>query len=520
MTQFENALETLDARIDADICVVGSGAAGLTVARQLAAAGRRVLLVEAGGERIEAPTQSLYRAGNTGLAYYDLAACRLRYWGGTTNHWSGYCRANDPIDYEGRPAIGLPPWPIDHRVLAPHLDRAAALLGISARFFDPAAQLRSRGLDPAMLVDHRSQLLVTKNFQIARDIRLGTRFRPAIAADSNIRPIEHLNVVEIRLGEGRRVEHLRAATINGRQTEIHAHSFVLCCHAIENARLLLDSDRQMAGGIGNQGDHVGRYFMEHAHITAGRMIPSDRFPQLYNRLYLLAHGLNANLGFSEAALRREGILNYYCRFNPRFGTRRTGRIADRFGRDLKDPLSGAWIDDLRGIMADLPAVGKRIERLFHEPQPLWFDLEHRIEQAPNPDSRVTLTDRRNRLGQREVELHWALSDLDIKTFNVGQRLIARELSALQMGRFEVQPVSRDDFAARLFGNFHHTGTTRMAARPEDGVVDADLKVHGIDNLYIGGSSVFPTAGYSGPTMMIIALAYRLAEHLAPGRSAR
>ncbi len=135
MTAFLDArADELPERIDTEVCVIGAGAAGITLARELAANGRKVLLVESGGEKIEAQTQSLYVAPNSGVPYYDLAACRLRYFGGTTNHWSGYCGPNNPIDYEGRPELNLPPWPINHETLAPYIAKAAELLEINTHF--------------------------------------------------------------------------------------------------------------------------------------------------------------------------------------------------------------------------------------------------------------------------------------------------------------------------------------------------------------------------------------------------
>lgn len=517
MTAFRNAAApgTLPPYFEADVCVIGAGAAGITLARDLAARGHHVLLVESGGERIEGRTQGLYVAPRSGVPYYDLAACRLRYYGGTTNHWSGYCRANDPIDYEGRPDLGLPAWPIGHETLEPYIAKAAELLEINAFFFDPAEQLRQKKLDPAMLVDSQSQTLVTKNFQISQNIRFGPRFREEIAANPRIDPVEHLNAVEIVLNDSGNVDHVVARTLDGRSTRLRARQYALCCHAIENARLLLESDRQRPGGIGNRHDHVGRNFMEHPHIIASRMIPSERFPKFYDRNFLSKYNLNANLSLSDAAMREHGIMSYYCRFNPMFGEPRSVDARRRLGRRLMQPASLALYHDIRASLSDLGSIRSMVERrVTGSDQPLFFQLEHRIEQAPNRDSRITLTDKRTKLGQRQIHFHWALSDIDLKTFNRGQEIVARELSALHMGRFELETIDMPKLEERVVGHYHHMGTTRMASAYADGVVDPDLKVHDVGNLYIGGSSVFPTAGYSGPTMMLVALAMRLGEHLS------
>lgn len=518
MTAFVNARQADLSQLPvADICVIGAGAAGITLALEMAARKKSVLLVEAGAFEIEGKTQALYVAPNTGVPYYDLASCRLRYAGGTTNHWSGFCRANDPIDYEGRPEIGLPAWPVKHDTLLPYLERAAKLLEIDSNFFSPADQLKAKGLDPDLLLDRHSGMFVTKNFQLAKNIRFRTRFRQDLEQSQYIHPVENLNVVEIMLdGSGRRVDHLRAVTTDGKTTEIRAKSFALCCHAIENARILLSSDSSIPGGIGNRHDHVGRYFMEHPHIFASRMIPSDKFPRLYDRFYLQRYGLNANLGVSEDQMRKHGIMNYYCRFNPvSFRDTEVLRAARKLPSRMMQPATFGLFRDMTRLLSDMPGTANSVARQFDKDRaPLYYQLEHRIEQAPSRDSRVTVGADRDKLGMRPVTFHWALSDLDVKTINVGQDLVVRELSALNMGRFEVETITLPMLRDRVLGHFHHTGTTRMADNYADGVVDANLKVHDVDNLYVGGSSVFPTTGYSGPTMTLVAFSIRLADHLA------
>ncbi|WP_145198900.1 GMC oxidoreductase [Sphingobium sp. B2] len=520
MTAFIDARQADIAQLPvADLCIVGAGAAGITLALEMAARNRSVLLVEAGAYEIEGKTQALYVAPNTGVPYYDLAACRLRYFGGTTNHWSGFCRANDPIDYEGRPEIGLPAWPVQHDALLPYLERAATILGIQSNFFSSYDQFKAKGLDPELLMDRHSKVLVTKNFQLAKNIRFRTLFRKDIEGNPNIHPVENLNVVEIKLDEGgKRVDHLLATTTDGKTTQVRAKAFALCCHAIENARILLSSDSRMPGGIGNRHDHVGRYFMEHPHVFASRMIPSDKFPRAYDRFYLQRYGLNANLGITEAELRKHGIMNYYCRFNPvSFRDSEQLRAARKLPAAMMKPATFGLFRDMAKLLSNLPGTTNSVLRQFdQERAPLYYQLEHRIEQAPNRDSRVTIGAERDKLGQRPVTFHWALSDLDVKTINVGQDIIVRELSALNMGRFEVESITMDMLKQRVLGHYHHTGTTRMSENPSDGVVDANLKVHDVDNLYVGGSSVFPTTGYSGPTMTLIALSVRLAEHLSGG----
>ena len=506
----------LPERIRTRVAVVGAGAAGLTLSLRLSESIDDVTLIESGGLDLDGKTQGLYEGRQLGLPYYDLAACRLRYFGGTTNHWGGYCRANDPIDYEPRPEAGLPGWPISHTELSPYVAQAAELLGIDSDFFEPARLLENRGLGADSLIERSTNLLETKVFQLAQNIRLGKRFLEPVRTATRLHAFTGLNVTRIALDrEERKVEYVEAKTLEGRTTRIEADVFVLCCHAIENARLLLSSDDVVLGGIGNEFDHVGRYFMDHIHVFASRLIPTKRFPAIYDSEFLKRKHLNANIGFREDVLRQNGLLQYYCRFNPHYLEPTTlasrGAVVDRFN----EPGDVGFLRDVATLISDFPDVARYelSKRSGNHILPDYYILEHRLEQAPNADSRVILSSRRDALGSRIADLDWRLSDHDVHSFSRAQEIIASELSAIGYGRVQIEPIDADLINNNVMGHYHHIGTTRMSGAPSDGVVNTDCRVHGVRNLYLGGSSVFPTAGYSGPTMMIIGLALRLAENL-------
>ncbi|MCW2247463.1 choline dehydrogenase-like flavoprotein [Azospirillum fermentarium] len=521
---FADALtDDVPAVLDTDLCIVGAGAAGMTLAMQLADAPIRILMLESGGLDIDGQTQGLYRGANTGLPYFDLTACRLRYLGGTTNHWGGYCRPNDPIDYQGRPDLGVPAWPVTAADLAPHINRAAAMLGLTPEGWDPAFQLRARKLPENDLLEAHGDTLMTKVFQISQQVRFRPLYRDRLMAQGNLKLLLHANVTHIGLDpDGRRVERLTVRALNGRTTEVRAKRVVLACHAIENARLLLSSDDVMPTGVGNAHGHVGRHFMEHAHVISGVFIPAKgKFPAIYDSDYMASLNVNANLGLTEAAMRRRGILQYYCRFlvpQENEAVRAAmGRMKDAFW----EPFDPAFLDDVAEVMGNLPsaAAAVRDKLTTTRGDARYYLLDHRIEQAPNPASRIELSAERDALGNRRANLHWALNDLDYKTFQQGQAAVAEAMTALGMGEFRLRTLDADEVDRKVRGHFHHIGTTRMSERPEDGVVDANCRVHGLENLYVAGSGVFPTAGYSGPTMMLIALAIRLSTHLKEGTAA-
>jgi|TARA_R110002020_G_scaffold47754_17_gene136263 choline dehydrogenase-like flavoprotein len=497
------------------ICIVGAGAAGLTLARSLAETTDGIMLIESGGHDMDGETQLLYSGQQLGLDYHDLLACRLRYFGGTTNHWGGYCRANDPIDYEGRPDLNLPAWPFGVETLMPYVADIGTVLGIRADHFDPDVVLREKGLDPGLLPDAESNIIQTKLFQLATTLRLGPKYREDIAANPRITPYTNLNVTHVQLNDaGTAVRHLDCATLDGKTTRIEADTFVLCCHAIENARLLLASNDVQTPGIGNASDHVGRYFMDHIYIRASRFIPTQTFPMLYDRQVLSKHHLNANLSFTDDYMRAEQMPQYYCRFNPHYVSDTTRDSMTHLRRDMMKPGDLDFLEDLRQITTELPDVFRSSSRRFRDyVLPSYFTLEHRLEQTPNPASRIVLSDRKDALGNRIADLDWQLHDLDIQAFQRGQDIVALEMERLGYGVMEREEITRAVVEDRVTGHYHHIGTTRMSETAAEGVVDGDCKVHGIDNLFIGGSSTFPTAGYSGPTMMIMAMALRMANHL-------
>jgi len=318
MTQFYDArTDDVADTLDASVCIIGAGAAGITLARELSKTTPGVLLIEAGAMEIDGQTQGLFAGRQLGLRYHNLIACRLRYFGGTTNHWSGYCRANDPLDYEGRPELALPKWEAGADELAPYIEEAGKTLNVEAKHFAPAEAMKSRGLEPDAIAESSSEILQTKVFQLSNRRRLGPLNRDTLAGTGNLRTVLNLNLTHIQLSEdGTQVEHLVCKTLNDKTVKVTAKAFALCCHGIENARQLLMANDVMSNGIGNLHDHVGRYFMDHIYIYASNWIPSGAFPKIYDREVAAHSRLNVNLSFTDAHTRAAKLLQYYCRFNP------------------------------------------------------------------------------------------------------------------------------------------------------------------------------------------------------------
>ncbi len=503
--------------ISGSVCIVGSGAAGLTLAAKLAETKRDVILIESGGFSLEGDTQELYSGRNIGLPYHSLTACRLRYFGGTTNHWSGYCRANDAIDYEGRSELDLPKWPVGQSDLEPWISEASRLLRIQPDHFDPMTILRNTTLSEDELLDSRSTDLESKVFQITWDYRFADIYKEILDKSESFRAFMHLNLCHIQLSsDGSRVSHLECATLSGKRIKVDAQQFVLCCHGIENARLLLTSNDVLKSGIGNQYDHVGRYFMDHIYFHASRFVPNRTFPKLYSRRFARVHSVNVNLSFNEDYLRDNKMLQYYCRFNPVRVDEATEFAMRRIRTGFFRPGDTEFLQDIMTVAKEISGAADFMlakSDLAFTP-PAYYGLEHRLEQQPNPNSRVVISDRRDQLGNLIADLDWQITDTDVDCFERGQSKIAQELAVLGLGRVQEETINRELVESRVLGHYHQIGTARMSEYDQDGVVDENCKVHGVANLFIGGSSVFPTAGYSGPTMMIVALSLRLGAHLA------
>ena len=506
--------------LDHDICIIGAGAAGLTIARQLVGRGLKVCIAESGGLEFDAETQALYEGENVGLPYFALDSCRLRYFGGTTNHWSGYCLRFKEWDFEAWAALPNSGWPIGAADLAPWYEGAVRQIGLPQAGWD---------------VDHWEELLDTPRLPLEserfvtdllliRPLRMGQTYRAEMERAADVTVYLHATAVELESDDaGRQVSKIRLRTLAGNQLSVTSRFVVLAAGGLENARLLLASNRRQAMGLGNQNDLVGRYFMDHAGFVGGIIKPSD--PRLAMRFYRAQEvgdaEVQAFLLMTEDTQREEQIQSVPVLPVPvpdpaldTAGVRSLGRLRrSLLGGRMPDDLSA----DVGDVIGDLGSVTSfAYSQLRYGELPLdHIACETVIRQVPNPDSRVTLADARDPFGMPRVRLDWRLTEFDRRSVRRTLELLGMEVGQAGLGRLQIVLSEDDDAWPEDFrGSNHHIGTTRMADEPKRGVVDRDCKVHGLDNLYVAGSSVFPTAGIGTPTLMIVALALRLADHLA------
>jgi choline dehydrogenase-like flavoprotein len=509
--------------IETDICVVGAGAAGIALAHEFLDASYRVCVLAGGGMTSENDSQALYRGECTGLDY-ELDTTRARGFGGSTAWWAGFCRPLEASHFEPRDWVPHSGWPLRRRQLDAYYARAHRLCGLDPRDYDlDRAAARFRRENPQTWPDQRNGLVAKLAQVVTTQRRFGKAFEQVLASSSNVRVYLFAHATHIAAAPtASSVRHVEAATFSGDRFLVKAKLFVLASGAIENARLLLASNDVATAGLGNQHDLVGRYFMEHPKFIAGTFSPNgEGSPRdLYNSAFAVLNlPFSLELAPSEAALQEHRLLDsaiylvttYRGAYSP--GTEAFKNICEQAWRRQFKPRC---LRDAATTFA-YPG-GLALFLLGWLTRASWLVAHHRIhihlEQSPNPDSRVLLGSDRDRLGLPLARLDWRLTELDRYSVQRALEMLKWQAATTGWGQVSLQLTSDDgDIFSRPGWTWHHIGTTRMHADPTQGVVDADCRVHGIDNLFVAGSSVFPTAGNHCPTFTLIALALRLADHL-------
>ncbi|MDH3659332.1 MAG: GMC family oxidoreductase [Alphaproteobacteria bacterium] len=518
---------------ETDVAIVGAGAAGITLARSLSAAKINVCLLESGGRDYEQPVQDLAKGENVGFPYYPLAESRLRFFGGTTAIWGGRSAELDPIDFERRPWVDHSGWPIDKSALESSYQQASALLDLPTDGIDQSDHRPANGHGLAL---DRS-LIETSYWQFDEQFeRFGLGQCADLVESPIVRILLHATVTRIAVNASTTaVEALEIANLMGRKATVRAKAFVLAAGGIETPRLLLASSDRIEGGVGNGHDLVGRFFIEHPRARGAKVVADKAWPLLraMPRLHRSAGRLQAAVLRGATSLQeREGILNTAFSLAVRRPPDGRRNLSQRLYADIKHRLPPDRFGRLlwRNYRRAQIVARERINlargwwRLKGGRYGLYVVI--RGEQAPNPASRLVLDKECDALGMPRLTLDWRFSEIDKHSVRVLMSTLDRELIRLGLGRLELSdwlaeegtPWHTDDLVGNHpVGGYHHIGTTRMATDAREGVVDADCCVHGMGNLFIAGSSVFPTGGWANPTLTILALALRLGDHLK-GRS--
>ncbi|MDB9319346.1 GMC oxidoreductase [Nodularia spumigena] len=533
-----------DETLETEVCIAGAGPAGLTLARELAGTDFRVVLLESGGLDFDQNIQSLSQGESVDNHFDTLESQRCFQFGGTANFWKIRLGNNiigvryvplDKVDFEKRDWLPYSGWPFDKSHLDPFYTRAQTLCQLGDFAYD--AQAWSDAETPQLPF---SGNVTTNMFQFGPRAVFTHESREAINQAKNINTYLHANLVEIETDDtAKNVTRLRVACLSGKEFWVCAKVVILATGGIETARLLLLSNKIQTTGLGNQHDLVGRFFMDHSLVNGGKLIPNN--PEIFQKtaLYDLRRvndiPVMGKLTLAEEVMQREQLLNISTLLFPipKLYQLKAANSLKTLLLSIHNPqVHQDILKHLKNIVFGLDyilpaAYGTMIKQQPFIPSLAWggwsyipdkekrfaeFRLLQLAEQVPDPDNRITLTADRDRLGRQRVKLHWRWNEIDIEQIKRSQDILQQEIAYAGIGELQVE---RDGNLPKLIhpGLHHHMGTTRMHDHPQHGVVDRNCQVHGISNLFIASSSVFPTGGYANPTLTIVALAIRLADHL-------
>ena len=514
--------------LDCDVCIVGTGPAGCTIARELSNTSLRVTIVESGNFDRQEHVDALNTIENVGRSrVLDQWRVRNRVVGGSSHTWGGRCAPFDAIDFERRDWIPHSGWPFGLDHLNGYLERTMEYLGLNfgtgfndERFWKLAGRTPPRTAeDPQYLLPFFWQ--ASRDDEARRDsMRFGRHLLRSLG--HNVTLVTNATAVHLNTTEtGCAIASIDVASPQGARRRIAASSVVLCAGAIENARLLLSSNTRVEAGVGNQNDLVGRFLMDHPRDTVGFFPGMSR--QLQKR-------------FGSYRIRKKSGQNLFrrgFRLNPH--VQRTEGLVNcsAFLRDVAapdDPWT-ALIQLLNGPsharsnwfkIASHPGLFLRASyNYFVARRPMPHKLERlelvcMCEQVPDPESRITLSANRDRFGMRLSRIDWKSHEVEARTIRRMAELVSQQFARLK----EEVPVldawirRNESFPPGTFLDVAHPmGTTRMSTSPRTGVVNGNCEVHGVRGLFLSGSSVFPTSGHCNPTQMIVALAIRLADFL-------
>ena len=527
-----------------DVCIAGGGAAGLTLAHALCGSGLSVLLLEAGGLKQTKRAQEPYQGELIDPKIHPwLHHFRVRAIGGASRIWGGRCIPFDPIDFENRPWAPGPGWPIGLQDLAPFYEDAQVAAEAGPFDYDPSSALPGRQAQLVPGLD--GPIFATRLERFSRPTDFWKRFGDVLSRDPDVHVLMDAPLQAIRLTpDGGSVDHLEARRPDGQSLPIRARRYVIAAGGLETVRLMLASDDVKTCGVGGDHGQLGRYYMSHLAAAVGQIRFAN--PQQIAFDYELdAEGVyvRRRLALTAAAQRSAECLNIVFRthlpdpadpahrdpilsamflvkdmvlyeYSRKFRERRTtlgdrlAHVGNILGGSAKlAAFSNKWIR--KRILADrkLPSV------VLGSPGGS-YTLEFHAEQAPNPDSRLTLSDQRDSLGMRRLRVDWRTTALDYASLQKSYALLADELVRTGTGELSYDP---DELVARAqaegaYGG-HHLGAARMSRDPRQGVVDCDCRVHGVRDLFIASGAVLPTSSQANPTLTILALTLRLASQL-------
>jgi len=533
--------------IEADVCIIGAGAAGISQALALSGRGLKVLLLESGFEFADDKTQHLY-AGEVAddKLHSPPDKYRQRRFGGSTTIWGGRCMPFDPIDFEQRDYVPHSGWPISYEDLAQYYQQANKLLEAGVYEYDADKVFDAE--QQAVIKGFKSDILKTNNLErFSCPTNVGDRYKQRLILAVDVEVLLGANCTGIRLNHaGSQVNQLDIASLEGIKASVTAKKIILATGGIETTRLLLASNDVCKNGIGNEHDLVGRYYQCHIAGNLGKLTVLGATSNVRHGYEVSPEGVYCRRRFALTAetQKKIGSGNMVARLHfPKIvdPSHKIGVLSGLFlaknfisyeyGKRLKDGQSslGVYLNHFINIIFDpidtvkflhhwitkRTLAKRKFPSVILSNKSNQFTFEIHSEQYPNPDSRITLIDEIDALGMRKVKVDWKYLPEDIESVRRSLKLFVQEINQSGLATFEFNDDQLEEDLTR-FGAYggHHIGTARMGNDPVTSVVDANCKLHTVDNLFIASAAVFPTSSQANPTLTIVAMSLRLADHIA------
>ncbi len=505
-----------------DVCVVGAGAVGVTLAVSLARSGADVVLLEGGGVGLEHDIQALQEGESVGHPFQNIAVGRYRVLGGTTLYWGGQLLPFDEFVTAARPWVGHEAWPVTADELTHWHKRTWELLGLESLEHDDQAVWQKAGVNTdAMGGD--LQLIATRWLRMRNVARL---FSNDLRTTKGLRVVLHANTVALEMDPAKRsIAGVHAVSLRGSRACVRPRYVVLANGTLEIVRLLMHplSDGQPAPWAANP--WLGLPLIDHldSRVAEVRVRDHAAFHDMFDNVYLSGRMYHPKIRLSPRVQRTEGLLDIAGEFSYR--TRFTEHLEylKLFMRSLHEGSVSVPRRELpRHLSAALRAAVPLSVRYFRDrrsfkPHDAEVGLTAFCEQMPDRRSRVRLGLRRDALGMRQLAVDWRIDSREIASIRRFALAVRERLGDLGWADLTLDrdlEASSPEFLAGVQDSVHQMGTARMAREPSEGVVDPDLRVHTTENLYVAGAAVFPSTGHANPTFTAMALGQRLAAHLA------
>lgn len=501
---------------EADICIVGAGVAGITIAREFIDTNIKVILLESGGFDFEHQSQFLYQGEVINRNFLPLEFTRRRQFGGSTATWFGRCYPLDDGDFEERKWLPYSGWPISADELRSFYEKANQLFELGRYEYHNKVQLNSNVLD-------------LKKFHFSPPTRFGEKYRDELRQAKNLQVFLHANAVHVQLdSNGKSTKQINCLTLQKKAFLIKSKFFILALGGLETTRLLMVSNDVQKNGIGNDNDLLGRFFMEHVSLFDAVLekTPSNFPEELFKLDYSIPHktpGVVFAVGLSNEFRDKNKLLNA-CGF---FVKRSTYKVDDLFfTKSFQDfihisnvfnhnaPPSAKNIKAFLRTIYNSPKFISVIKKRLTQKTVTSYGLQIQLECAPNPQSRLTLSNKKDSLSMPRLKLDWKLSRQDLESYVRFRAVVFDELSKSGL---KIRPIQHEfdeeGWPVSIVPSKHPMGTTRMHIDIKKGVTNENCRIHGVNNLYVASSSVFPTSGMANPTLTIAALALRVAEYI-------